>query len=101
MRDSLREKEVQTVRKLGEKVYSKYFNAYLLNADKNGLAVAISKKVGPAVVRNRIKRRIRECYRKIIKNRFDLQILFYPNISVIKVKFEDLMASVNVVLGQK
>ena len=33
--------------------------------DKNRLGITVSKKVGKAVVRNRVRRRIKECYREV------------------------------------
>ena len=33
--------------------------------DKNRLGITVSKKVGKAVIRNRVRRRIKECYREV------------------------------------
>lgn len=84
-----------------EKVYSsgKIFyssellikSLYIINPNENfvgvKIAVAVSKKAGNAVWRNRIKRLIKESYRlnkqsivkKVLKKRTGLMIIFSPN----------------------
>jgi len=42
---------------------SKNFVVYIRRGEKRRIGISVSKKVGPAVVRNRIKRLIREVYR--------------------------------------
>lgn len=51
------------------------------NLEKTRLGVSISRKIGKSVVRNRIKRRIKEAFRRNIKNiktGFDVVISVKP-----------------------
>jgi ribonuclease P protein component len=58
-------REYDLVFREGRKVVGSAFVLYLLGRDEPGskLGLAVSRKVGSAVVRNRIKRSIREFYR--------------------------------------
>lgn len=51
----------------GQIYYGKFINMYLIKNKKNinKLAIAVSKKQGKAVIRNRFKRLIKENYREI------------------------------------
>jgi ribonuclease P protein component len=65
--------EYKQVFEHGEKSVGRYFVCYWLRRESPGskLGMAVSRKVGKAVVRNRIKRYIREFYRT---NRPDFSI---------------------------
>ena len=36
---------------------------------RSRLGVTVSRRIGNAVARNRVKRRVRECFRKVIRDR--------------------------------
>ena len=81
----------------GKFFYVKNINCYIIGNNKNynKLAIAVSKKQGKAVVRNRFKRLIKENYREIEKNlKFGYNILFIINRNRItetnKVTFYDI-----------
>lgn len=63
-----RQKDFETIFKLGKKVYDKKFRLIYLETDKmqtSKVAFVVSKKFGIAVKRNRIKRLLREAWRTI------------------------------------
>ncbi len=59
--------------KLGKKKYGKYINLQLLNRNDNAEAVffgfTITKKIGIAVVRNKIRRRLKSIIMSLKKNK--------------------------------
>lgn len=59
------------------------------------IGISISRKVGGAVVRNRIKRRIKEILRKNIGRLGNYDIIFVVRVAANKADFEDLEKSVN------
>lgn len=59
--------EFQRVYKKGKKYWDTYFVVYVYNAQltQPRLGITVSKKVGKSVQRNRVKRLIRETFRRI------------------------------------
>ncbi|MBC8586711.1 ribonuclease P protein component [Paratissierella segnis] len=86
-----------------KRVYNKgknYWNGDLtLYVKKNGLretrlGITITKKIGNAVVRNKIRRRIKEIYRlnhHRVKNGYDL--IFIPKKNVVGLSYKELEKS--------
>lgn len=60
-----RQREFEDVYQHGKKAVGREFVCYVVRREGQGrkLGVAVSRKVGGAVVRNRIKRYVREAYR--------------------------------------
>lgn len=83
--------------KSGKYSTSEYFNLiYLKVKTKNyKIGYSISKKVGKAVVRNKVKRRLKECILKLspfIKKEFYIIISAKP--SIVNLKFDELSLKV-------
>ena len=57
--------QFQFVYKYGKSYANKYLVMYVKEngLDKNRIGISVSKKVGNSVVRHRVKRLVRECYR--------------------------------------
>ena len=69
------------------------------NLEEPRLGITITKKVGNAVVRNKIRRRIKEIYRlnlHKIKGGYDLIII--PKKNVVDISFKDLESALNHIL---
>ncbi len=66
-----RSTEFIRLQRAGVRFQSPHFVVYAGNLDdetaRSRLGVTVSRRVGIAVVRNRVKRRVRECFRKVIR----------------------------------
>ena len=78
-----REKDFNKVFKSGKRAFSDTLTLYYIEADMMKVGFAVSKKHGKSVVRNRIKRLLRESFRT-----FDLYDKNYYFVLVPKVKEE-------------
>ena len=76
----LKRKDFLRLSKTGTKYYNRHFLSIFFPArtDKTRIGITVTKKIGKAVKRNRIKRYVREYYRvnkKTIKNHWDINII--------------------------
>ena len=64
--------EIAQIVKTGKKAVSKFYIIYNIESDTifNRYCVSVSKKIGKAHIRNRIKRRVKDI---LMKNRIDLK----------------------------
>lgn len=72
--------EIRKIRAQGERFTTRQFQLTRLNNEKEPrLAIAITRKVGNSVLRNRIKRKIRELFRKNKKTFGSYDYFFFIN----------------------
>ena len=77
-------KDFQYVYRNGTSQANRYLVMYVLDnqRNKNRLGISVSKKVGNSVVRHRVTRLIRECYRlheMEFKNGLDIAVIARPS----------------------
>ncbi|HAW50103.1 TPA: ribonuclease P protein component [bacterium] len=93
----LKKKEFENIIKNGRKKFSDSLIVYFLKGERDGFGISISKKIGKSVVRNKIKRRLREIYRTnkeiIPKNMQIVVVVKNSAISLEYKKLEDLFLS--------
>lgn len=93
-----KDSDFRKVYKHGKSFANKYLVMYILNnkSDFNRVGFSVSKKVGKANIRNKVKRRIRESFRlncdQNIKNGYDL--VFIARISSKDAEYSDIEKSV-------
>ena len=67
-----RSAEFLRLQRSGARFQSPHFVLYAGSLDhepeRSRLGVTVSRRIGNAVVRNRVKRRVRECFRKVIRD---------------------------------
>ena len=87
-------------KKLNTKYFTIYFEKNLTNSNKYlNISFVMKKKIGNAVIRNRIKRKLRNAVQKILKetriiNLNYTYVIFGKN-NVYKDKFENVLNEVN------
>ncbi len=93
--------EIASIVKLRNKVFSSNYVIYFQKNDfqKNRFAVSVSKKIGKANVRNKIKRITRNVFREKIKQLDSINIVVVAKNDLTKVSFEELKKEVNFLIN--
>lgn len=82
----LKRKDFLRLSKTGSKYYNRHFLAIFFSGktDKTRIGITVTKKIGRAVKRNRIKRYVREYYRvnkHTIKDHWDINIIVRKDVA--------------------
>lgn len=94
-----KDSDFRKVYKHGKSFANKYLVMYILpnKSDETRLGISVSKKVGKAITRNRVRRLIKEVYRlnidEKIKTGYD--IVFIARISSKDAQYKDIEKSIN------
>lgn len=89
-----KDSDFRKVYKHGRSFANRYLVMYILEnkSEFSRVGISVSKKVGNAITRNKIKRRIRESYRlnidENVKNGYD--IIFIARVSIKDVDYNDI-----------
>lgn len=89
--------EFKKVYKSGKNYWNRNLIVYVRRngTDKTRIGISITKKVGNAVVRNKLKRRIREVSRVYLPNlRKGYDLIFIPKKNAVDISFTELESAI-------
>ena len=97
--------EFNISKKYGTYYYGKYFHMYVLKPinykGTSKIGIVISNKFdSKAVVRNRVKRIFKMCFRDFILSKNDLWVVIYPKVICKSKSYEEICVDVNKVLSK-
>ena len=93
-----KDSDFRRVYKHGKSFANRYLVMYIMrnNLEYNRVGISVSKKVGKAIVRNKVKRRIRESFRldvdKKIKSGYD--IVFIARVAISDMQYNEINKSI-------
>lgn len=96
-------KEFSVIYKTGKSVADRYFVLYYKKnkIGHNKIGYSVSKKVGNAVTRNRIKRLLKEAYRlNYINERVGYDFIFIARVNSKDVEYKQVVKSMGKLLGR-
>ena len=82
MKNSLNSKQINTILSQGPSFKTKHFSFKFLCFSPSGVSFSINKRLGSAVLRNKLKRQIRPILNSQIFNNKDLQVVVRPRPSI-------------------
>ena len=94
-----KDSDFRRVYKHGKSFANRYLVMYIMrnNLEYNRVGISVSKKVGKSIVRNTVKRRIRESFRldvdQKIKSGYD--IVFIARVAISDVQYNEINKSMN------
>ena len=92
-----KDSDFRKVYKHGKSFANRYLVMYILNnkSEYSRIGISVSKKVGKAIIRNKVRRRIKEAYRlnidEKIKNGYD--IVFIARVAIKDADYVDIEKS--------
>ena len=92
-----KDSDFRKVYKHGKSFANRYLVMYILNnkSENSRIGISVSKKVGKAIIRNKVRRRIKEAYRlnidEKIKNGYD--IIFIARVAIKDADYVDIEKS--------
>ncbi len=100
MKTLKKESEFKEVLRNGKKEFSAIGIMFKMPSDELSLGLITSKKIGSAVIRNKIRRRLRESIKEINNQTpIPAKIVLMPNKDAIKIVYKDLIKSIRKMIG--
>ena len=91
--------DFRKVYKHGKSFANRYLVMYILEnkSDSSRIGISVSKKVGNAITRNKIRRRIKESYRLNIDAnvKYGYDIVFIARVAIKEADYKDIEKSMN------
>lgn len=94
-----KDSDFRKVYKHGKSIANKYLVMYILEnkSEESRLGISVSKKVGKAIIRNRVRRLIKEVYRLNVDDKIKAgyDIVFIARVASKEASYQDIEKSVN------
>ena len=93
-----KDSDFRKVYKHGKSFANKYLVLYILNnkSENSRIGISVSKKVGKAIIRNKVRRRIKEAYRVNIDEnvKCGYDIVFIARVAIKDADYKDIEKSI-------
>ena len=92
-----KDSDFRKVYKHGKSFANRYLVMYILNnkSENSRIGISVSKKVGKAIIRNKVRRRIKEAYRVNIDEnvKYGYDIVFIARVAIKDAEYKDIEKS--------